>query len=508
MLDIWNEIIGSVDEQLPKFNDKLLVDFRKDKIARTELYIEELFIEAIKILDGKLKYVRYEVLRPEERVAYMCNDNIFKGKIEIQNSEWKLVRYVFEFDEMEYYLYVYIPYLTWRNSIKLSGTDYYPLLVTVEKGINRIKDGVIIKVLRTKMTAWRKETMSVLSTDKRINITELVITICAYYGVRGSRVKRTPLLVYILSYYGLENSLKLMGFKEDEFSFATSECEEKHHSYIKLKENVFIRVKRSIVNDNLKARFLASFMVVIGNIKEYSISDLTDNDTSFYKVVLGKYIAPANKERVHYFERAQDHLSSLETALDLSSAYQLKQVGIDVNDIKELLVEIFKKIDVWLSHYVPSDLYNKKIGVLDQMMAGFVKEINTRLFKIKRNKRVGIAHDTIAKLTKVRPTYITKISKSTMFRANPSIHNDNWLISIGIKRQRSVDSPELRSTQQKSKPPIELLKLHESQPIVESMLMIPSSSPCVTGTINPFLEITEDGAIEPPDYAHLTKGVI
>ena len=53
----------------------------------------------------------------------------------------------------------------------------------------------------------------------------------------------------------------------------------------------------------------------------------------------------------------------------------------------------------------------------------------------------------------------------------------------------------------KSKTPLHLLKAHPSHLIVTSILDIPSSSPIVTGSLNPYAQIDEDGNIVEPEYA-------
>jgi hypothetical protein len=89
-----------------------------------------------------------------------------------------------------------------------------------------------------------------------------------------------------------------------------------------------------------------------------------------------------------------------------------------------------------------------------------------------------------------------------MFRAKPTVYNDNFMLSVGAKRIRSMNDVELADGGGggTSLSP-HLLQAHSSQLVVESPLGFPSSSPVVTGSINGFLEIEDDGSIIRPSWA-------
>jgi hypothetical protein len=53
----------------------------------------------------------------------------------------------------------------------------------------------------------------------------------------------------------------------------------------------------------------------------------------------------------------------------------------------------------------------------------------------------------------------------------------------------------------KSKTPLHLLKAHSSHMVVTSILDIPTSSPIVTGSLNPYAKIDADGNIIEPEYS-------
>jgi len=78
------------------------------------------------------------------------------------------------------------------------------------------------------------------------------------------------------------------------------------------------------------------------------------------------------------------------------------------------------------------------------------------------------------------------------------------LLSIGLKRFLSLESIETdscRNGKKATKVAANLITAHPSHLSVSSVLDIPSSSPIVTGSMNPFAIIDTDGNIIVPPFA-------
>lgn len=78
---------------------------------------------------------------------------------------------------------------------------------------------------------------------------------------------------------------------------------------------------------------------------------------------------------------------------------------------------------------------------------------------------------------------------NSVFRANPTICNDNSLLTVLTKRFRSLENTETKSTTGGRNMPVALLKAHPSQLVVESILALPPSAPVVSGEINPMIQV-------------------
>jgi hypothetical protein len=215
----------------------------------------------------------------------------------------------------------------------------------------------------------------------------------------------------------------------------------------------------------------------------------------YYTTVLGKYTYPANTNGQLLYENANKHLETTKTLLDQSAKYALSTIGINASDIYDLLRIVFYNIDEWVISYNPINLFEKKIGALDRIMTPVVTLINTKLFSIINSRNEGFNENTIQKFTRSASQGEKWMTSNQMFRAKPTKYNDNWLMTIGTKRFRSLGNAETGNGIGGKNISKSLLKSHYSELQVESIVALPHSSPIISGEINPYCLINEDGGI-------------
>lgn len=491
---------------LPDFNDYLLLKYRKQKIKGMEYYLDMLFKESVKLFAGKVRYLNYVELGPDERLDYIKNNPILRKKIKIQESSFKTIKFLFEFNGEIHPLYAAIPFLD-HNRVLLDGTEYYPLLFVVEKGaLHRTHNSVILKVMRAPLHFKRTERFTFSTVDGR-NYTEHVITVKIHQRKKGrgnKRTDRTPLILYHLVNLSFDRTMAYYGFQPNEINIVSDMDEATNYTYIKIKEGIFLKVQIHSLDDMYKRRVIASYLMCLSEYTKYSLRDLLSVHPVYYKTVLGKYTYPSTTNGQLLFDNAEKHLETTKTLLDPPTQYQLSTIGVNVSDIYELLHTVFYSLDRWLIEYEPTDLYLKKIGALDQMMAKLVTTINNKQFPIINSKNEGLTQETVKRFVTSASQYENWLSGNTMFRASPSMYNDNLIFSILTKRVRSLGNAETQSSgknKKKQNIPVSLLKAHASNLVVESVCSLPPSNPVATGEINPFLNITENGDIIKPDWA-------
>ena len=144
----------------------------------------------------------------------------------------------------------------------------------------------------------------------------------------------------------------------------------------------------------------------------------------------------------------------------------------------EFLYVAFYNMDSWMVDYSPTCLYDKKIGSLDSLLADLVSNINKKLFNIVNAKDEELTASTVKTYLNRASQFENWVGRNPAFRANPSFCNDNYAITIGFKRFRSLENIETAgSSAKKGKSMVaSLLKANPSHMVVESICALPPSS--------------------------------
>lgn len=494
----WDSAIGELKTKLPKFNDYLLRGYRKDQIARFPDFMDVVFKEAVQLFDGKLIYEGYHTLNPKEIIDYISGNKLISGRINIQRSELQLIEYLFRYDDRQIRVHLYLPYL-YQGALVINDTRYYMLLPIIERTIYRVTDGVIIKVMRSPLQFWRSEQFKYTST-KGHTYFDAIITVKAHYrrssrAATGSSRTKTPLVLYLLAKYPFQEvTNRILGLPPGSVSFVEEDNkEDEQYEYFECRENIYLKVHKELVlNDLSFRRFVASLLYILKMTKRCTIADVYD--TTFYKMILGRNLYGQNTREALAAGHAESHLDSLRTYLDAFTKEELSNMHIYCNDVFDLFVAVFFNIDTWLMSYSPNDLFNKRIGGADLLLMDMVKTIFPRFYNtLTRNKRLEVSN--IEKMLRIDPMKITVIHKVKSLSPSNDLYNDNTLTSVLVKRLRQSSSQEGSDSGKRS---VNLIgakehHFHPSFVAIESVLAISSSSPGISGDINPFACIDSNG---------------
>ena len=500
--DTWKLIITEYAEKLPQYNDYLISEFRKDNIAQIPEYLNMIFHECEVLLNNKISYLGYTELSPKEMLVYLNNSIYTKTLTSINSSSFKTLKFSFKLQDEIYNIYINIPFMI-DGAIIYEDTKYYPIFPIIEKGLYRSRNELRIKVLRAWLKFFRTERINFTTINKETYFVT-IITAKLHQSSRGKNNSKVPLPLYHLSKYGFKETQLKYNFEEGEL-YLTDIVKNDHeiYEYIRLKPDTYIKVKKETFKDIFKFRYIGSLISIFTFHKKFTIEELNNGSTAYFKTSLGRYTYKVGQKDAAYCQQAEKSIEMNETLVDPATIYNLKSMGIDIVTIYDLLFELYFNIDKWLRGYNPVNFYDKKIGKLDQMMGFIGRNVFTNLYKILNNK-VGLNAKTMKEFVNKSSNKGNWISKSTIFRSNPAVYNDNSLFAIHLKRFRSLENEEVKILDKKQSRkdiiPMSLLKSHYTQLIVESVLSISSNSPIKSGNINPYLQITDNGDIIIPSW--------
>lgn len=124
---------------------------------------------------------------------------------------------------------------------------------------------------------------------------------------------------------------------------------------------------------------------------------------------------------------------------------------------------------------------------------GSVKNTFTRFYEtLRKNKTITTSN--IQTMLKMDAMAIAKIHMVPCISSNTSLYNDNTLISTLIKKIRLISTQEHRKSKKTNLISAKEHQFHPSFLAIESVLAISSSSPGISGDINPFAVIDKNGS--------------
>lgn len=540
MTEILDDILDECNTQLPQFNRYLLNDFRNDQIKSCISFMEMTFEEATRLFQGRVKFKGTRLLTPEERIGLTLNNPRFTPVVEIAPTELAMVEFIFTYDDTQFSIPLYMPYLK-DDCMVINGSQYYLQFALTDRVFYHISkdNGLGIKVLRAHLRFWRNLKYQFASvTGTRYSDQVIIVKAHLRSHKYTSDDIRTSLLLYPLSMLGWTKTLERYGIRADQITFtgyANKEDATCEYFQIRkatdLSEGLYVKIDKQILSTNpdentrVQMRVVTALLYVLQyfvkcvntmyqdnvQLRKYLMSD---NDTTVWQVILGSTIYGINySSETQICSYAEQHLDSLMTYLDPHTKLKLKDIGVRINDIHELIDYIFINMDSHVVNYTPADLSEKRINIIDLLFGHIVRRIFTKVYGFTNNNRknrVSTARE-IEHLFRIGPKSFTQLHQAgSVVAINPARYNDNYLLTVGGRKVRTTHSAtgsksgDLaggKTKQQMNHLSSPSHRFHPSWMYVESCLIVSHTNPDVAGNINYFLDIDDKGNVLIADYA-------
>lgn len=524
-----NRIVKCVKDQLPKFNDDLIINLRKKEVEGLADFIAERYRECATIADPNLRLTGYEIVPPMARISYELKQGIKKNAVNINQEEAILVDYKFEHYDQQFSIPMYVPYLYENSTIMINGTKYECLLSVTEKLFSTrvISNGVTVKVVRSPISCY-KNTLYPFS-DVFTNTTFMgnIVSCKLYLSAKTKKKKLNPTIIhYLLCKFSLPEVLARFDIPVDAASFIQHENQDDKFWYFKTKntsvvgEQIFLKVNREYMKDDrMLYEIAAAIVYVMSNYRFVTYEALVSDSKQVFEILLGKIIYDNNITRLQALNYMDKHIESVDHYLDNYTREIFAANKIIVNDIYDVLAFIVKNISQIITNFPNNNMYNKRVEAINNVIIdNLVRTLNSRIYRHERRSNSKNKADGVKTALNVQPRFILKtLSGSDNIRFNPQVYSDNWLLSIGgkmVKRLSASEKAPLRNgKRQRSKVRgsginSQVNKFHPSMCVVESLIGF-SSKPGTNCLVNPYAEIDQNnGYVEnqfAKETAHLLK---
>ncbi len=511
MSTILDQLILDVAEQIPKFNDYMLRGFIKKQINSSPEFIDTVYKEAVKLVNGAVTYHDYEILSPADRINFelsMSNPN--KLKLQTAVSELQLVRFRFSHEGRFYYTHFYTPYLH-NDMLFINGRRYGLIKSVTDQIFSRSKhSGLQVRPIRALLGFNRNNQFRLVSEQRGVISSEFIITARLYHKEKQSkRSCEFTVLHYLLCKFGFVNTMLQFGLLVDDLTFVdhVRPMDNTEYDYFIAKQtnrktvtDVYLRVRRSVLQHQVIRKVIANLLYLLTHFNFHTVESLYQPDGHDFRVMLGRILnATGSHVETKAKSDADNHIITVDHFIDPITKARFHTFGLMVDDIYQLLHYIFVEIDNFLVNTLPQNLYKKRIDVIDSTL---VVAFATTIFKAfyKCHAKTKLQQREVKQLFYQRPMAITEIyssrrkTQSRNVNPAPEIYGDNWLVSSGIFKLRPGGTPQER--------------FDPSMPLVESIVAFSGSTPGLTGLINPYLPINEQGGVERPDYAEDIEEIV
>lgn len=508
----YDKLIKKAKDNLPRINDKL-ISWRTQQVSNIAEHLLMVCRETCRFYQKyKIECTGYTILTPEERT----NQVLSQGEYNIRRNEIVPVRYHFIINgEHTAHTDIDVPYAI-NDLLTINGVKYFIQIALIERVICRTSESITAKVMRAPIH-FNRNTFIQFVTESGIRYNEPIIATKAHHKQKKNKRKviKTSIVHYLCCRYGFHGMLEKLGIPKDHIQFSNEpettvdeNGEVLFDSILASKPTtkkqttpLYVKAHRDVLNSIEGRRVIASIVYMTRAFKYNQPKDLYDPDGYAFKIILGFITHGMNSQPVNAYNQACSHLDSLEVYLDFPTQEQLNKLGYPCDNIYDLFILAFKNIDSWFTNHSVSNLFDRRIGGTDLMLSEAIKTIYRRCYERERI-RISKPED-YRRLVDIDQRCVTRSYSSSKSNNNPTmqpasqIFNDNTLVAFFGSRRRFRANPSDSSRQLVRDPE------HRFDPtfgIIESLLPIPTSSPGEAGSINPFIEIDEDGWFIMPEW--------
>ena len=511
----FNDVIKSISEVMPPFNNFILTQFVKNTIDNSPAFPAFVFKEGFKIVPADIKFAGYKTLSPEERVKFELRANSGKStrpKVPLTVSHLSLVEYHITFEGQSVTSRLYMPYMV-NNMLFIKDKRSIVRKVILEKTFSRVserdKDGISVSPVRVNLPFNRKYTFKAESYITREHYIKFIITGKLFHGGRPKKkICDTTIVHYLLGKFGFIKTLRRFGLSKSDVFFVEEVLNDTDkYEYFVAKAydpktgeapKLFLKVKKTILNDDQSLKFVVNLLYVLKHCDMQSIDNVyVEGGGSIWTTMIG-LILFEDKAKDKAFSNGQTHYKSVDTFIDPLTRDRFKRFGIEIEDIYDLLVYIFINIDGFMVNNLAQDLYNSRIDVSNGILVGsYATKINWNIYYLA--KKTNISLSDVKTALRFSPM-LFKMSSATgqkddseHYIAPPEIVGDNLLFAGGLSKIRLGGKAEQR--------------LHPSMLVAESINAFVGKYMGKTGLLNPYIPTDENGSILHPDYTSEIDGI-
>lgn len=516
-----------IADKTPKFNKQAVEGLCYHRLKYAVNYIDN-FIKysCNNKTNTHLQYLGYRELLPKEEIRFLFNKTS-KVIYDIAENDIYLVDFMFRYGDEEQIRHhqFYIPYMNKGNIIRLSGNNFLVQPVLSDKVVS-IGDRIIfINILTAKYSFDRfyfsiqvQQVGQNTGSYNRVSIVKTELYKNQVKKLEDTTKANTIVMHYLLANYGYTKTMQmLLGFvptpvydysKNDKVILSSTG--NAPHGYIRNKQlyqptNIKFLVDEDKYNEDV-LYVIGNIFYIIDNFPEAISIDELDN-TLIWKRLLSEIIHSGNHGLAYLSEKINAHFNDLNSNFDTITINKLRDIGINSNNLINLLIIIFKNFNNWIMNAEVRSLYHNKayevesfvLSHLTSRITRIVLDINKEELRINNNKLDSKIVDKIFKKyfvtraifsLKKEKQYVTSIEYSGdhLYPKNTAMVVQQESDPVNVKKS------DINTSERK--------KIVGSMATVGSILGLSKKNPVPVVRLNPYVNIdpTNGSVLPHPIY--------
>jgi hypothetical protein len=512
------EMISATTAKInPAIGDGLAVQHMK----QAEKYIHDVWQVASAHFPEGLKYKGFRHPTPREEYDILTRKRLSDCLFDIARNDMYLLRYDFEWRGKPIRpRFIQLPFLGQAASLYIGGSRHYIAPVLTDRVISVMDSQVFIKLLKAK-NIYKREQYYYKTNDLHRPTEFIQVVWSTIYngvpeaGANRNRIKaNTTIAHYLFCKFGVvetfqrfadctpvlgQDEINEDNFPPDEWVICSTLGVRPKYVQAYAVTPMRIAVRKKDYSAMVKSLIAGYFYV----IDRFAIrqAHVEHGSTTMWRVLLGILLSGSDSSEGKLIAEMHDHISSIDSYVDLIVAEQLRRIGYNCTNIYELFALVLKKYDDWMieNDTVRNSKYDKEISVLYYVCADITKQIFRLYFELNSSRRRELSESVIEGLMAkhIRTGAIYSLNK-----LHGEVHTQGTPGDNKILRPTQVLVPQSETSRLKANAgsgPDSTMnpanQFHMSFAEVHTLTGMSKAKPSGDTRINPFLELSPSGEV-------------
>ena len=436
-----NVLAGIEDEFTIKFNKNVTEGSGKKILKSAPEYLDEIIKSTVATMsETGLEYHGWRRVTLKEEFSKLFTTQDKKTNYDMAVSDLYMIELRFVYRGKPIPKFIYLPYVDRGNLMKISDTYYHIVPVLSDTVVSPSHKEVFVRLLKDKLTFSRTNRNFIVDNEK---IPGQVIY-SNTYRLAGRQVQDNlgssvpSIALYLLGMYGIREAFKkYTGI--DNVIITTDDDGSEYNKHYKVYQSTRIKprgikeynyhghglkimVPRDKITDD-NTSFIDNFVFgiiytldllpeAVDDIVELLHNHDVSSETIFWKLLLGRITFKNGYSVDKMMTEMNDHFNSLQNYMDNLIKEKLREVGVHVDTLFDLMAVILNKYNIWLlnSKEHNSNIDNRYIDILYYILYDIIYGFNRALFDINKKGSKKILSEK-----EVNTMFLLSISSKKIF---------------------------------------------------------------------------------------------